>query len=67
MTALGQLHCGEAAHSEWQLRAVRVDQIETVQQDCGDAANGGLEPIVTNAAARLNGGFRKHSRRSRIF
>ena len=35
---------------EWQLRAVHVGQIETVQQDCGDAANGSNEPKITDAA-----------------
>jgi hypothetical protein len=38
-----------------------------IRQDRCNAAKVGSEPIVTNAAARLNGGFQKHSRRSRIF
>jgi len=47
---LTKLQRGDPSLDQRPQRAVRVDQIETVQQDCGDAANGGLEPTLTNAA-----------------
>jgi hypothetical protein len=43
---LAKLHRSVLHINECQLRAVRVGQIETIQQGFGDAANGSSEPIV---------------------